>query len=850
MSAQTESRERLLKLFENKVIQGRELLKFGNHKWADKVFTNLHFEIQKADWIEIQKRNQLYSLINNSWRDYISSLTQVKEEGKAVDIIKYIDAYNRFFNLLSQQDNYVELMRYGNELVLSFINQPNISIKGVVKFMNSLSVIMQENDNNQELLQTQLMIIFLKKSLEPSPYYYHSMEYLAKSLKKVEPNKRHLLLYIILENVASRYGVSEQTKEFVGDVNKILVSRAPPELKSEFSKISRISIDESNFDEILSDLEGLIMYLNDIGETSWVLTIIENVFLKFVKYKTYNGAVEYIRGYTYFLIRRGRFEIAFKIYDILESYFGSAIDLEYNFPLIELWAEACKWLVELEDKKYLLMAIDRFQKSIIIPANPKQILHYFYSHNLLWKLKSGFFSLEKQEFWNMLFFRAFFEESDLKLSESLIKFLPEKIQPLMTNLTELKGQCEQERSNIYLFDQTDETLPSIFNDIPNLKVKEYFIRIHKSGQISMYGRSEDLMGFFDSIIDERWNDFHLMELYHNIFFNSHFVENLGLIEFGRIMFMCLPKKIRNLLMKFQTESTDKILNLFLVLDEMTIPFDLVHDGKNFISNTYSIGYSIGGPSLKDLTSQAIEEYGSQTHEKKYKALIIGALNLMMPTKWDDEQGKNVLMYPFQEGVNELNFALNYFNNCPNIEQLMYSIQENLTRDNILNNIISGTYDIIHIIGNLFYSDLNPKASYFLTNDYQIVSILEINDAIKVNYGTKKPLLFLNIRCFDLKGNELKSNIQVIPKIIRCIEQNNISGSITRLFSYFNDDTRNIMAIFYDELTNGQNQGVSLLKARQRALMNQATESGGNISTEALIAANSFILFGKPWKLPE
>jgi hypothetical protein len=75
MSAQTEFRERILKLFENKVIQGRELLKSGNHKWADKVFTNLHFELQKADWLEIQKRNQLYSLINNSWRDYISSLT-------------------------------------------------------------------------------------------------------------------------------------------------------------------------------------------------------------------------------------------------------------------------------------------------------------------------------------------------------------------------------------------------------------------------------------------------------------------------------------------------------------------------------------------------------------------------------------------------------------------------------------------------------------------------------------------------------------------------------------------------------------------------------------------------------
>ena len=317
MSAQIEFREKFLKTFENKVIQGRELLKSGNHKWADKLFTNLHFEIQKADWLEFQKRNQLYSLINNSWREYISSLTESSEKSKPVDIIKYIDAYNRFFNLLSQQENNFELTQYGNALVLSFINQPNISIKGVVKFMNSLSAIMQENENNQDLLQTQLMIIFLKKSLEPSPYYYHSMEYLAKSLIKVEPKKRALLLYIILENVASKYGISGQTKDFVGEVNKILVSRAPPEIKSEFSKISKFSIDESNIDEILSELESLIVYLNDIGEDNWVLSVIENIFLKFIRFKTYNEAVEYIRGYSYFLIQRGRFEIAFKIYDIL-----------------------------------------------------------------------------------------------------------------------------------------------------------------------------------------------------------------------------------------------------------------------------------------------------------------------------------------------------------------------------------------------------------------------------------------------------------------------------------------------------------------------------------------------------
>ena len=76
MSSQNEKNQEFLNNFERQIIQGRKLLKSGNHKWADKLFTKLYFDVQKADWINLQKKDQLNAIINNSWDKYIQSLVQ------------------------------------------------------------------------------------------------------------------------------------------------------------------------------------------------------------------------------------------------------------------------------------------------------------------------------------------------------------------------------------------------------------------------------------------------------------------------------------------------------------------------------------------------------------------------------------------------------------------------------------------------------------------------------------------------------------------------------------------------------------------------------------------------------
>ncbi|MFX0047877.1 MAG: hypothetical protein ACFE8G_06860, partial [Candidatus Hermodarchaeota archaeon] len=52
--------------FQQKVIQGRKLLQSANHLWADRLLTDLYFEIEKTNWLDIQKKHQLIMIISNS----------------------------------------------------------------------------------------------------------------------------------------------------------------------------------------------------------------------------------------------------------------------------------------------------------------------------------------------------------------------------------------------------------------------------------------------------------------------------------------------------------------------------------------------------------------------------------------------------------------------------------------------------------------------------------------------------------------------------------------------------------------------------------------------------------------
>lgn len=863
MSFQNEKLQEFLKYFEKQIIQGRKILKTGNHRWADKLLTNLYFEIKKTDWINPQKKDQLYTAINNSWDKYLQSLVQQNKEDLTFDVIKYYDSYNRYFGFLAKQGNYYELIRHGKDLIKSYINHPGISITGLIKFINSLSDLIKDEGNYHELLEYQILKIYLLKSVSLSTNYYFSMNFLWEFLSKVEPSKRSLLLYIFLENIGISFQLKENPEEFIREIRNIMKIKLSPELKNEFSLLLRIKIDENNFSRIFTDLENLLMYLNDIGESRWILSLIENFFIKVTQYNNLDDAVEFIRKYIHFLIERNRFEISFNVYEFLGEYFKEHVKDTYNFLLIEHWSDACNNFRDLKEKKYLLRSLEELQQCISTPSNSKQIFHCFHISDFIWRLKTEFFTSEKFEFWNMMFYRAFFEEKDLNLCEKIIKFLPKKIQPLLTNLQELQDNLEQVQESVVFLDQQNERLHSIFNEKQNALIKNLSIRIKDNGEIGFYGKFDDSQEFQDVIKDEYWNDVYLLKIYNNLFWNREVETDLSIIEFGRLLYLMLPRKLRQLFSKLNVEDLDYVPQIYLILDKMTIPFDLINDGDGIFSLKFSIGYSIGEPNLNKIISEAPILPLNQSKQKKYNTLVIGCLNLMLPSKWDDAIQKNVLMYPFNEGVKELNHIIQYFNESSFIDQITYLVQENITRDKFLNNVSSGNYDIIHIIGNLFYSETNPKNSFFLTNDYQIVSISDIINVLKANLNHKKSFICFNVRFLNLLGNKLHSNLIDFSEIFRNFDQNEITGMIVRNNSIFNEDTRYLLSYIYNNLTGGFNQGVSLLKGRQIYLLNKVipnNEKAGkelkninmqkDVSEEILIDLNSFLLFGEPWKMLE
>ena len=130
MAVSSDLKKDFLTDFQNKIVQSRKLLQIGNHRWGDKLLTDLYFDIEKSDWLDAQKKHQLIMIIANSWWMYINSLSMRQEDRSlSVDFIKYIDAYKRFFSFLSRLEDFYLFNRFANNLLEMFMGMENISLQ-------------------------------------------------------------------------------------------------------------------------------------------------------------------------------------------------------------------------------------------------------------------------------------------------------------------------------------------------------------------------------------------------------------------------------------------------------------------------------------------------------------------------------------------------------------------------------------------------------------------------------------------------------------------------------------------------------------------------------------------------
>jgi hypothetical protein len=488
----------------------------------------------------------------------------------------------------------------------------------------------------------------------------------------------------------------------------------------------------------------------------------------------------------------------------------------------------------MKEKKYLYQSLEKLNNHLKTPTTPEEIYHYFYTYDYLWQFKSKFFILESGDFWKMMFYRTLFEEKDIELANKVLPFLPDEIKSNLIDLNSLYGLTESLKTQIYSL--ADEQNESMIRDIDS-SLNQMILRINSDGVISfrILFRNDKVME--GKITNEYWNDLHIMEIYSDLFSgNQQKTYNFNLIEFGKLLFNFLPKMLRVIFKKFQSYNMDYVPQIYFILDNMTVPFDLIYY-NNFFMLKYSSGYKIGEPPLGgNLFKEEISNEDYVQGMGKYNVLIIEAMNSKDPLQWNAELQKKMLIFPFVYGAEELNHITNFFNTHPKVNEMTILSEIESSRESILTQISQGAFHIIHFVGNIFYSKLSPKDSYILTNNRKLITFNEIKRAIAKNpHSTNfQPILFFNAQIFDINGKRLKNVLKIFGEIVSQFNYDSITGIISRIYPLFNEVSREIISNFYNNWFNNKCQGEALLNARKLC------KSG--------LAISSFILFGDPSKI--
>ncbi|MEJ2294451.1 MAG: hypothetical protein P8Y23_06735, partial [Candidatus Lokiarchaeota archaeon] len=484
-----------------------------------------------------------------------------------------------------------------------------------------------------------------------------------------------------------------------------------------------------------------------------------------------------------------------------------------------------------------------------------------YTCNYIWQFKSLFFSLDQKDFWRMIFYRAVYEEQIFGLASKILPFLDKNIVSMITDPEKLYDETKSLQQEIYTFETVNSNTSVLDKEFV---IEQMIFRINSKGLISYRMISDEAQILEGRIKEEFWNDRQVLDIYSDIFSNKEQKEfDLSLTDFGQILYLFLPYTIRSILKKFEIKSLEFVPEIYFILDQMTIPFELVYD-NNFFLLKYSIGYIIGEPNLggisfdrKNLPLREINENNT------YNVLIIDTMNSKGPLKWNEKNKAKDLIFPFEAGRTELEFIIEYFTNKPEVKQLTLLSEHKSTKESIITEISQKAHHIIHIVGNIFYSKWNPSNSFLLTNTNEIVRISEIIDALKRNIQEIKPLIFVNSQLFDVVGKRLRNVVRMFGDIAEQFDYEKIVGIISHNYPIFDEETKEFTKNFYDHIFMNYGQGVSLLKARQICMANRmvdlaqkkaeqltAEDRTASIDVQSSLAISSYTLYGKPWKKVE
>ncbi|MFO8019790.1 MAG: CHAT domain-containing protein [Promethearchaeia archaeon] len=842
MVVTSKKKHEFLSNFRQNIIQANKLLNDRNHRWGDKLLTNLYFDIEKSEWLDLDKKRQLAHMISNTWWRYLNSLSaKYKEKGLDYDIIRYVDGLKRFFIFLEKLNDMYLFETFAENLLQRFIQMENLSVGGITKFINSLSGKVKSGDNYDKLIEYQIILMILRKTVKPTNIFQLSFQKLEDIVIQIEPGRRALFLYILIENVNMKYHLKEDSNKFVQKVQKMLINRIPTNLRAEFSNLGRISINERNYQSICEDILYLINYLNEIGEKQWLIPLNRNLFQKFKKFESLENATKKIKKVIQSLIKHNHFQVAFEVYDLIEDELMYQGDLGYDLILIELWVEATTNFSQMYEKGYLLKSLEKLRHHLSLPQSKSEIFHYFYTWNYIWELKTKFFSLETQHFWKMSFYRILFEMGEIGLALKISTYFEEDLRANLDDLGSLYKIGQSLKEDIYQYPRDDE----LFNTLNqyNSNIQKVILYVDDKAKISYHIVLDNLQTLDGQFNHEYWNDSQVVKIYQDIFLNNSETYGFNLREFGKLLYAFLPLGIRRLFKTVSNSETSQITHIYFVYKDLIIPLELIYQ-TNFLGHQFSLSYD---SSLTLLTGVSSKTTSHNPSVGDKKTLIIESINSQKPVKWNEQSKKKELLYPFIEGQEELDFLTDLHHNIPQVDKMTILKGLNSTRENILSNLSQHSFRIITFIGNFFFSEKAPQQSYILTNDDQLITIKEILASLKNNKSIK-PFLVFDIKMYDSEGEQIFDMLKPFSQIAQSFDTNPFSGVLVRNFPIFNNLTKNLLLNFYNLLIQENPQGIALLKARKALLSDSQKEGTEGLNTEQILTICSFTLFGNPWKI--
>jgi len=254
--------------------------------------------------------------------------------------------------------------------------------------------------------------------------------------------------------------------------------------------------------------------------------------------------------------------------------------------------------------------------------------------------------------------------------------------------------------------------------------------------------------------------------------------------------------------------TVRIDHLWLEIDEslLEIPWELMHDGDDFICLKYAVGRRI-------LTGQVYEAKPPRILKKPH-FLLVGDPSEELP-----------------DAKKEIQLLAKHLEKLPNVEVTALSGSE-ITKLDFLQMLSEGKYDCIHFAGHAGFNVERPDESY-----------LKFNDALCYAYETKRlvneenppEIVFVNA-CSSAKEAGQTAYEKEIGGLAKAFLFKGSMGYIGALWPVHDEAVARLSVSFYTKLVSGVSVGEALRQARRESYLEHKGKE---------IAWASFTLYGDP-----